>query len=99
MARESWLADDGQSTIIDDKAEKMEAFVAAMADGRIDATEVAQQEQRLIAAMTEVEPLLDDAAHAKVTKLLCELSAFNMMQVLHDLYEARLAASKTKFVG
>lgn len=99
MARESWLADDGQSTIIDDKAEKMEAFVAAMADGRIDADEVAAQEQRLIAVINEVEPLLDDDAHAKVTELLCELSAFNMMQVLHDLYEARLAASKTKFVG
>ena len=99
MARESWLAADGQSTIIDDKAEKMESFVAAMADGHIDADEVAAQEKQLIAVMQEVEPLLDDATHAKVTELLCELSAFNVMQVLHDLYEARLAASKTKFVG
>ena len=99
MARESWLADDGQSTIIDDKAKNLDSFVEAMADGHIDDKEVAAQEERLMAVMKEVEPLLDDATHAKVTELLCELSAFNVMQVLHDLYEARLAASQTKFVG
>ena len=99
MARESWLSEDGQSTIIDDKAKNLETFVDALADGHVDDKEVAAQEQRLISVMTEVEALLDDDAHAKVTELLCELSAFNIMQVLHELYEARMAASKTKFVG
>ncbi|MCA9173623.1 MAG: hypothetical protein KDB14_03975 [Planctomycetales bacterium] len=99
MARESWLAEDGQSTIIDDKAKNLASFVEAMADGHVDDQEVAAQEKRVIEAMQAVEPMLDDAAHAKVTELLCELSAFSVMQVLHELHEARMAASTTKFRG
>ena len=39
--------------------------------------------------MKEIEPQLDDAMHEQVTELLCELSAYNVMQMLHSLYEAR----------
>jgi hypothetical protein len=39
--------------------------------------------------MKEVEPKLDDATHAKMTELLCELSAYNVMSMLHSLHEAR----------
>ena len=46
--------------------------------------------------MEEVEPQLDDKLHAQVTKLLCELSAFNIMQMMHTLDQAR---SKTRFQG
>ena len=99
MARENWLSDDGQSTVIDDQAKNLEAFVEAMADGHVDDKEVAAQEAKLVVVMKEVEPLLDDATHEKVTQLLCELSAFNIMQLLHELYEARMAASTTKFQG
>ena len=99
MARQNWLDDDGESTVIDDYAQKLTSFVEAMADGQIDADEVAGQEQRVVDLMKEVEPTLDDATHAKVTQLLCEMSALSIMQILNQLLEARLAASKTKFVG
>ena len=99
MAKDSWLAEDGQSTIIDDKAKKLGAFIDAMADGVVDDKEVEAQEAKLIEVMKEVEGMLDDDAHAKVTELLVELSAFNVMQLLHELHEARMAASTTKFQG
>jgi hypothetical protein len=46
--------------------------------------------------MKEVEPLLDDNQHEKVTRLLCELTAFDIMQMLHTMQQAR---PKTKFRG
>ncbi len=96
MARTSWLDDDAQTTLIDDYARNLTSFVDAMADGVVDAQEVAGQEQRVVELMKQIEPQLDDALHEQVTKLLCELSAFNVMQLLHSLYEAR---PKTKFQG
>ena len=48
MARVNWLDENAQTTVIDDRAQSMESFVAAMADGRIDADELAAQEKRLV---------------------------------------------------
>jgi hypothetical protein len=39
--------------------------------------------------MKEVEPMLDDKQHAKVTQLLCELTAYDIMQTLHGVQQAR----------
>ena len=39
--------------------------------------------------MKEVEPHLDDALHAKVTQLLCELTAYDLMQMLHEMQKSR----------
>ena len=55
----------------------------------MDANEVTNQEQRVVDLMKEIEPKLDDKMHEQVTKLLCEMSALSVMQVLHELYEAR----------
>jgi len=46
--------------------------------------------------MQEVEPLLSDEQHAKVTQLLVELTAYDVMNVLHSMHEAR---PKTVFRG
>ena len=89
MARQSWLDEDAQTTVIDDQVQKLESFIDAMADGRVDDREVNAQEQRVVALMKEIEPQLDDATHAKVTELLCELSAFNIMQLMHQVQAAR----------
>ena len=48
--------------------------------------ELAGQEQRLVAAMKTVEGELSDEVHAKVTTLLVELSAYNVMRLLHELH-------------
>lgn len=96
MARSNWLDEETQEVKIDDYAQKLTTFIEAMADGRIDTDELDAQEKRVAAAMQDVEPHLDDELHAKTTKLLCELSAFNIMQIMHSLDQAR---TKTKFRG
>lgn len=96
MARQSWLDETTQTPLIDDYAKQLGSFIDALADGRIDASELASQEGRLVAAMKEVEPQLDDDLHGKVTQLLCELSAYNIMQMLHEVHQAR---PKTVFQG
>jgi ABC-type nitrate/sulfonate/bicarbonate transport system permease component len=52
--------------------------------------ELDAQEQRLAAAMKAVESDLDDALHAKVTTLLVELTAYDIMRTLHELQAEKL---------
>lgn len=89
MARQSWLDDASQTPLIDDYTQKLTTFVEALADGRVDASEVTAQEQRLVELMKQVEPKLSDELHADVTRLLCELTAYNVMQTLFSIEEAR----------
>ena len=94
--KQSWLDDKAQTPLIDAHVQKLSTFVQAMADGHIDAAELADQEKRLVALMKEVEPTLNEAQHAQVTKLLCELTAYNVMQAFSSLQSAR---PKTAFRG
>src|SRR5437763_16119193 len=88
-SKQSWWDDKAQTPLIDTYVQTLGTFVEAMADGRIDDTELAAQEKRLTTLMKEVEPSLSDAQHAQVTKLLCELTAYNVMQTLNSLQSAR----------
>lgn len=94
--KSTWLDEKAGSPIIAERARELESFVAAMADGRIDEPEVQAQEQRVVTLMQEVEPLLDAPLHAKVTELLVELTAYDLMQSLYLLHQAR---PKTTFRG
>ena len=67
-----------------------------VADGVVDQKELAAQEARLVKLMQEVEPQLPPPLHAKVTELLCELTAYDLMQSLHAMQESR---PKTQFRG
>ena len=87
--RQSWLDEASQAPLIDQYTQRLTTFMDAMADGQVDREERDAQEQRLVVAMKDVESELSDAQHAKVTKLLCELSAYNIMQTLHMLQSAR----------
>jgi flagellin-specific chaperone FliS len=89
MARRSWLDESGETTLIDDYAQQTGSFINAMADGKIEESELAAHEARLVALMKKIEPKLDDEQHAELTELLCELSAYNVMQMVHMLHEAR----------
>jgi len=94
--KQSWLDDKAQTPLIDGYVQTLGTFVDAMADGRIDDRELKDQEQRLVGVLKEVEPTLNDTQHAQVTKLLCELTAYNVKQTLNSLQSAR---PKTKFRG
>jgi predicted transcriptional regulator len=96
MARVSWFDDKAEHPLIHDQVKKLESFTSALADGVVSRQELAGQEQRLMAAMKKVEGELSDDQHAKVTALLVELSAYNVMRLLHELQteRARMAFSK-----
>ena len=85
MARTSWFDDNAQHALIHERIEKLESFTSALADGHVSKQELSGQEQRLVAAMKALEPDLSDAVHAKVTTVLVELSAYNVMRLLHEL--------------
>lgn len=95
-APSSWLDADSHQPVIDRYARRLAPFVEAMADGKIDEAEVTAQEKRLVKLMKEVEPELPGALHAKVTQLLCELTAYDLMRILHTMDQAR---PKTVFQG
>ncbi len=90
MARMNWFDDTTHHPVIDEQVGKLESFAAAMADGIIEKQELDCQEQTLVAAMQEVEAQLTDPQHAAVTRLLVELSAYNVMRTLHELHAQRL---------
>ena len=94
--RASWLDEDSNTPLIAQQAQRLDTFIAAMADGKIDDKELASQESRVVALMREVEPQLSDAQHQKVTQLLCELTAYDVMQMVHSIGAARAA---TQFRG
>ena len=75
---------------------KLETFTSAMADGVVEKKELDAQEQRLAAAMRTLEPELNDELHGKVTTVLVELTAYNVMRLLHELQaeRARMAFAK-----
>jgi hypothetical protein len=87
-----WLDESTHLPLIDEKAEKLESFTAAVADGVIDSQEIEGQLKRVVAAMEAVEGDLDEATHAKVTTLLVELTAYNIMRSLHEIGAARARA-------
>ena len=94
--RLNWFDAKTSTPLIDGYARTLESFVTTMADGKVELKELKDQEKRVSSLMKEVEPLLNDDLHAKVTKLLCELTAYDIMQMLFAFEEAR---PKTKFRG
>ena len=95
-ARTDWLDAKTDTPLIGQYAERLGTFLEAMADGRIDNQELKDQEARVVALMKAVEPNLDDKLHEKMTQLLCEISAYNIMNTMHQLIGA---TPKTKFRG
>jgi hypothetical protein len=89
MARASWINDDSHPDL-DAHVGSLDHFAASLADGVIDAQELATQEANLVAAMKAVESSLSDDQHAQVTKLLAELTAYSVMRTLHEMAHARV---------
>jgi hypothetical protein len=95
-ARTPWLDEKTEAPLIDQYVQRLGSFLDAMADGRIEPSELKSQEDRVVALMKTVEPELSDELHDQVTRLLCELSAYNIMHTIHQLVPER---PKTKFRG
>jgi hypothetical protein len=89
MGRSSWINDDSTPDL-DAHVGQLEHFANSLADGVVDASELSMQEANLVTAMKAVEGALDDDQHAKVTKLLAELTAYSVMRTLHEMAQARV---------
>jgi hypothetical protein len=89
MARVSWINDESTPDL-DAHVAQLDHYTQSIADGVIDAKELSTQEQNLVNAMKAVEGSLDDGQHAKVTRLLAELTAYSVMRTLHELAQSRV---------
>ncbi len=94
--RTHWFDEHTQTPIIDQHARKLTTFLEALADGKIDEKEIKSQETRVYNLLKDLEPRLDDDLHARVTDLLCELTAYDLMQMLLQMQQSR---PKTTFRG
>lgn len=92
MTRTNWLDSDTDLPLLDEKVHELTSFTDAMADGKVDAQEMQTQQDRVVAAMKAVESELSDELHAKVTALLIETTAYDIMRTLHELQAERLRA-------
>ena len=94
--RVNWFDEKTSAPLIDQYARKLTTFLDVLADGKVDDGEIKAQEKRVLDLMKEIEPKLDDALHAKVTSLLCELTAYDLMQAFYQMQQAR---PRTAFRG
>ncbi len=95
-SRTNWFDDESKAPLIEQHARKLTSFVDALADGKVDDQEIRTQESRVISLMKEIEPKLDDALHAQVTELMCELTAYDVMRMLNQMQVTR---PRTAFRG
>jgi hypothetical protein len=94
MASETpWFDDLSDTPLIAEYARKLDSFLDAIADSVVETKELAEQEKRVVALMKEIEPLLSPEAHEKVTRLLCEVTAYDLMHALHMAGHARPRAT------
>jgi hypothetical protein len=91
-----WFDEKSDAPMLAEYARKLDSFCDAVADGRVTSGELDAQEKRLVGLMKEIEPLLSVEAHEKVTQLLCEVTAYDLMQAMHLAGKSR---PKTVFRG
>jgi hypothetical protein len=89
VARTSWFDEKAGHEAIQDRVRQLDSFTTALADGVITSKELDVQEKRLVDAMKAAEPLLNDDQHGNVTTVLVELTAYNIMRLLHELQAER----------
>ena len=85
----TWVDEDTDLPLITERARQLDSFVEAIADGKVTDAEVKTQEARVMKLLKEIEPQLDPQMRERVTELLCELSAYDMMQVLNIMSHSR----------
>lgn len=93
MSRTSWFDEAGKHAVVQERVNNLETYTHALADGVVAQQELEAQEVRLLAAMRRLEPELSDDLHALATTVLVELSAYNIMRLLHELQAHRVRST------
>lgn len=91
-----WFDAHSEAPMLAEYARKLDSFVEVVADGRVDVAGFLEAQEARVVLMKDVEPLLSPEAHEKVTQLLCEVTAYDLMNTLHMAHASR---PKTKFRG
>ena len=89
MARTSWFDDKAEHLVVHEQVTKLQSFTSALADGIVTKAELAKQETQVVAALKALEPLLNDAQHEQVTRVLVEMTAYSVMRLLQELQAER----------
>ena len=79
MPRRSWFEPDA-TVPFGASVTRLRSWQDAIEDGIIEPHEVAAQTERVMGLLRELEPLLDDSIHEKVTRVLEEWTVLNAMQ-------------------
>jgi hypothetical protein len=87
--KSTWVDDETDIPLITERARQLDSFLDAIADGKVTDAEVKAQEARVMRLLKEIEPQLEPKTRDRVTELLCELSAYDMMQVLNIMQHSR----------
>jgi hypothetical protein len=87
--KSTWVDEEAELPLITERARQLDSFVDAIADGKVTDAEVKAQEARVMRLLKEIEPQLEPKVRERVTELLCELSAYDMMQVLNIMSHSR----------
>lgn len=79
MTRRRWFGLDGEVPFGGSVA-RLATWQAAIEDGIIEPHEVSAQTERVVSLLRELEPMLDDAQHEQVTRVLEEWAVLQVMQ-------------------
>ncbi|MBL6711919.1 MAG: hypothetical protein ISQ07_00875 [Pirellulales bacterium] len=79
----AWFDERSESPLLAEHARTRSSFLKAVADGKVDFSELEEQQKRVVALMREVEPLLSEEARERVTELLHEVTVYDMMTTLY----------------
>jgi len=86
-----WFDETSESPLLAEHARKLSSFLEAVADGKVDIAELEGQEKRVVELMRQLEPMLTPELHAKVTELLCEVTAYDMMNTFYMASKSRMS--------
>ena len=79
----AWFDERSESPLLAEHARTRSSFLNAVADGKVDFSELEEQQRRVVNLMREVEPLLSAETREKVTALLHEVTVYDMMNTLY----------------
>ncbi len=81
MPRRSWFdAKQGERPTIGTTLPGLDTWQAAVEDGVIEAHEVEAQKDLVLQLLRDLEPMLDDPLHERVTRVLEEWTVLSAMQ-------------------
>ena len=80
MAERPWFDEETGVVLLDDYVVEMDSYKKIAEDRVVTDAEIAEQAQRMVTLLRELEGMLSVEAKAKVTEVLCELSVLNVLQ-------------------